>query len=146
MIAAQLPDGAALGRTIGAPDWATKLARDTPGVDHAIAISGMSALDNFADLANAGVAFVVLKPWDERGKKTHTTLLSIAGHLQAALDAAPDGKLFVAPPPAIQGIGNAGGLQMQPNCWAAASTMRSSTRSPASSSRKPPWTRSCSAS
>ena len=113
MIAAQLPDGAALGRTTGAMDWATKVAHDTPGVEHVIAISGMSALDNFADLPNAGVAFVVLKPWDERGKKTHTDILSIAEHLQAALETAPDGKLFVVPPPPIQGIGNAGGLQMQ---------------------------------
>ncbi len=42
-----------------------------------------------------------------------TDILSIAEHLQKGLDAAPDGKLFVVPPPPIQGIGNAGGLQMQ---------------------------------
>ena len=46
---------------------------DKDGARHAgrrkvIAISGLSALDNFADLANAGVSFVVLKPWDERSK------------------------------------------------------------------------------
>src|SRR5437762_4180732 len=113
MVAAQLPPGASLGRTTGALDWATKVARDTPGVEHVIAISGMSVLDNFADLPNAGVAFVVLKPWDERGKKAHTDILSIGEHLQTALEAAPDGRLFVVPPPPIQGIGNAGGLQMQ---------------------------------
>jgi HAE1 family hydrophobic/amphiphilic exporter-1 len=33
--------------------------------------------------------------------------------LQGALNAAPDGRLFIVPPPPIQGIGNAGGLQMQ---------------------------------
>src|SRR5438874_3890398 len=60
MVAAQLPPGASLGRTTDALDWATKVARDTPGVEHVIAISGMSVLDNFADLPNAGVAFVVL--------------------------------------------------------------------------------------
>jgi HAE1 family hydrophobic/amphiphilic exporter-1 len=113
MIVAQLPDGAALGRTTAALDWASQVARDTPGVENVIAISGLSALDNFADLSNAGVSFVVLKPWDERGKATHTDILSIAEHLQNALAAAPDGRLFVVPPPPIQGIGNAGGLQMQ---------------------------------
>jgi HAE1 family hydrophobic/amphiphilic exporter-1 len=113
ILAAELPDGAAIGRTTAALDQASKIARDTPGVDHVIAISGLSVLDNFADLSNAGVAFVVLKPWDDRGKATHTDILSIAEHLQAALNNAPDGRLFVVPPPPIQGIGNAGGLQMQ---------------------------------
>jgi hydrophobic/amphiphilic exporter-1 (mainly G- bacteria), HAE1 family len=113
MVAAQLPDGAALGRTTVALDQATKIAMDTPGVDRVIAISGLSALDNFADLANAGISFVVLKPWDQRSKAKGTDILSIAEHLQNALNSAPDGRLFVLAPPPIQGIGNAGGLQMQ---------------------------------
>jgi HAE1 family hydrophobic/amphiphilic exporter-1 len=113
LIVAQLPDGAAIGRTTAALDRATKIAQDTPGVDQVIAISGMSVLDNYADLPHMGVSFVVLKPWDERTKATHTDIISIAEHLQSALDSEPDGKLFIVPPPPIQGIGNAGGLQMQ---------------------------------
>ncbi len=113
MMAAQLPDGAALGRTTAALDRATKLALATPGVDHVIAITGLSALDNFANLANAGVSFVVLKPWDERSKAKGTDLLTIAENLQKGLNSAPDGRLFVLAPPPIQGIGNAGGFQMQ---------------------------------
>jgi hydrophobic/amphiphilic exporter-1 (mainly G- bacteria), HAE1 family len=113
MIAAQLPDAASLGRTTAALDNATKLALAIPGVDQVIAISGLSALDNFADLANAGVSFVVLKPWDERSKRQGTDILSIAERLQNGLNAAPDGRLFVLAPPPIQGIGNAGGFQMQ---------------------------------
>ena len=96
MIAAQLPDGASLGRTTAALDEATKLALDTPGVEQVIAISGLSALDNFADLANAGVSFVMLKPWDERSKATGTDILSIAEHLQKALDAAARRQAFRA--------------------------------------------------
>src|SRR5215471_18570338 len=113
MIVTQLPDGAALGRTTAALDQATKLAQNTPGVDRVIAISGLSALDNFADQPNTGVSFVVLKPWDQRSKAKGTDIISIYEHLQKDLDAAPDGRLFVVPPPPIQGIGNAGGLQMQ---------------------------------
>lgn len=113
MLIAQLPDGAALGRTTAALDQATNIALNTSGVDHVIQIAGLSALDNFADLPHAGVSFVVLKPWDDRGKATHTDIISIYERLQAALDNAPDGKLFIVPPPPIQGIGNAGGLQMQ---------------------------------
>jgi hydrophobic/amphiphilic exporter-1 (mainly G- bacteria), HAE1 family len=113
MVAAQLPEGAALGRTTAAMDFATRVAQATPGVENVIAISGLSALDNFADLNNAGVAFVVLKPWDQRSKRDGTDILSIAEHLQNALNGAPDGRLFVLAPPPIQGIGNAGGFQMQ---------------------------------
>jgi hydrophobic/amphiphilic exporter-1 (mainly G- bacteria), HAE1 family len=113
LIAAQLPDGAALGRTTGALDYATKVAFATPGVDKVIAISGLSALDNMADLNNAGVAFVMLKPWGERSKSQGTDIISIAEHLQAKLYSAPDGRLLVLPPPPIQGIGQAGGFQMQ---------------------------------
>jgi hydrophobic/amphiphilic exporter-1 (mainly G- bacteria), HAE1 family len=94
-------------------DYARNVAQATPGVDQVITIAGMSALDNFADLNNAGIAFVVLKPWDERSKKNGTDILSIAEHLQDKLNAAPDGRLFVLAPPPIQGIGNAGGFQMQ---------------------------------
>ncbi len=113
MIAAQLPDAASLGRTRDAIANATQLALGTPGVEQVIAISGLSALDNFADLPNAGVCFVVLKPWDQRSKAQGTDILSIAEHLQDKLNAAPDGRLFVLAPPPIQGIGNAGGFQMQ---------------------------------
>ena len=55
----------------------------------------------------------MLKPWDERSKAKGTDILTIAERLQGKLTSLPDGKLFVVPPPAIQGIGNAGGLQMQ---------------------------------
>ena len=55
----------------------------------------------------------MLKPWDQRSKKAGTDILSIAEHLQNALNSAPDGRLFVLAPPPIQGIGNAGGFQMQ---------------------------------
>jgi len=113
LLVAQLPDGAALGRTTAALDRATKIALDTPGVDRVVAITGLSALDNFADLPNAGVSFVVLKPWDQRSKAKGTDILTIAEHLQTGLNAAPDGRLFIVPPPPIQGIGNAGGIQMQ---------------------------------
>ena len=113
IIATVLPDGASLGRTTAALDWGTKIAFDTPGVDKVIAISGQSVLDNFADQPNAGVSFVMLKPWGERSKAKGTNILSIAERMQAGLNAAPDGRLFVLAPPPIQGIGNAGGFQMQ---------------------------------
>ena len=64
----QLPDGASLQRTKRVLDQVSEIAGKIPGVDHVIAISGVSALDNNSTLANAGVAYVVLKDWSQRGK------------------------------------------------------------------------------
>jgi HAE1 family hydrophobic/amphiphilic exporter-1 len=113
VLAVQLPEGATLGRTTASLEWATKAALEVPGVEQVIAISGMSLLDNSADLFNAGAAYVVLKPFAERLKAKDEDLISIYERLQKAVAALPDGRPYVLPPPAIQGIGNAGGFQMQ---------------------------------
>ena len=113
MVGVQLPDGSALGRTQAALDDVTKLALATPGVDSVVAISGISVLDNSATLPNAGVAYVVLKDWSQRGKGTGADLLSLYQNLQGKLDKLPDAAAFVLIPPPIQGIGNASGFTMQ---------------------------------
>ena len=66
IVAVQLPDGAALGRTQQALDQVTAIARKDPSVDQVVSIAGVSAFDNSAALANAGVAYVILKPWSQR--------------------------------------------------------------------------------
>ena len=113
ILAVQLPEGASLGRTTAALEEVNKVARAIPGVQQIIAIAGMSVLDNSADLANAGTCWVMLKPFDVRLKAKDQDLLSIYRRLQAAVASLPDGQAFVLPPPPIQGIGNAGGFQMQ---------------------------------
>jgi HAE1 family hydrophobic/amphiphilic exporter-1 len=113
LVAVNLPDAASLGRTQASLAQVTKVSLSTPGVDHAIAIAGVSLLDNNADVANAGAVYVVLKPWSERGKAPGQDLLSIYKRISDALMSMPDGRAFVLPPPPIQGIGNAGGFDMQ---------------------------------
>ena len=65
--AVQLPDGASIERTQAVLDQVGEIARNTPGVEQVITIAGISALDNNASLANAGVAYIILKDWDARG-------------------------------------------------------------------------------
>ena len=113
LLAVQLPNGASLERTEAALNEATGIAMATPGVDHVVQIAGISVLDNSASLANAGVNYVILKDWAERGKAKGQDLRSILAHLQGAMDKLPDGVGFVIVPPPIQGIGNAGGFAMQ---------------------------------
>jgi HAE1 family hydrophobic/amphiphilic exporter-1 len=113
MISVQLPDGAALGRTIATLDEATKIALATPGVKQVITIAGISVLDNSASLANAGINYVIFDDWDKRAKEKGQDLVSLLEGLQKKLQTVSDGRAFVLVPPAIQGIGNAGGFQMQ---------------------------------
>jgi HAE1 family hydrophobic/amphiphilic exporter-1 len=103
----QLPDGASLERTQQAMKQVTDIARKDPSVENVIAIAGISVLDNSATLANAGVAYIVLKDWSARDD-----LRTIFARLTPALNAV-DARVLVLPPPPIQGIGNAGGFTMQ---------------------------------
>src|ERR1700761_6299420 len=65
--AVQLPDGAALDRTQKVLDKVADVVGKAHGVAQVITIAGISALDNSASLANAGVAYIILKDWDARG-------------------------------------------------------------------------------
>ncbi|MGM5057032.1 efflux RND transporter permease subunit [Rhizobium sp. 814_E9_N1_1] len=113
LISAQLPDGASKERTDAVMEEVGKIAEATPGVDQVLTISGISVLDNNASLQNAGVAYVVLKDWDERGKQKGQDLLSIYQHLNSALQSLLAAKTLVVVPPPIQGVGNASGFTMQ---------------------------------
>ncbi|MBS0559605.1 MAG: multidrug efflux RND transporter permease subunit [Proteobacteria bacterium] len=112
LIAMQLPNGASLPRTERAMAEATKIALATPGVDKVVEISGISVLDNSATLSSAGVNYVILKDWSVRGKEKGQDLRSILMHIQGELDKLPDAQGLVVIPPPIQGIGNAGGLNL----------------------------------
>jgi hydrophobic/amphiphilic exporter-1 (mainly G- bacteria), HAE1 family len=113
MIAVQLPDGAALGRTVDSLSETTKIALATPGVKQVITIAGISVLDNSASLANGGVNYVIFDDWSKREKANGQDLKSLLLGLQSKIESIPDGRAFVLVPPPIQGIGNAGGFQMQ---------------------------------
>ncbi|MGE5145465.1 MAG: efflux RND transporter permease subunit, partial [Candidatus Eiseniibacteriota bacterium] len=111
LVGVQLPDGASLERTQRAIDGINKIVAPVPGVDHVINIGGVSLLDSNATLANGGVTYVILKDWSVRGKGQD--LLTIYNTLRDKLDDLPDGVAFVLPPPPIQGLGLAGGFQME---------------------------------
>ncbi|MFT4118940.1 efflux RND transporter permease subunit [Bradyrhizobium sp.] len=109
--AVQLPDGASLERTQKVLDKASELISGTPGVQQVITIAGISALDNSASLANAGVAYIVLKDWAARGKGED--LRSLVYGLNDKVATIMEARTLVLPPPPIQGIGNAAGFSMQ---------------------------------
>jgi HAE1 family hydrophobic/amphiphilic exporter-1 len=111
LAAVQLPDGAALDRTQRVLDSVSEMAGKTPGVEEVISIAGISALDGSSSLANAGVAYLILKDWSVRGPGED--LRSLVVGLNQKLAAIPEARILVIPPPPIQGIGNAAGFAMQ---------------------------------
>ncbi|MGB6237933.1 MAG: multidrug efflux RND transporter permease subunit [Bradyrhizobium sp.] len=109
--AVQLPDGAALDRTQSALDKVSEIVGKAPGVEQVITIAGISALDNSASLANAGVAYIILKDWGSRGPGED--LRSLVYGLNDKVAAIMEARTLILPPPPIQGIGNAAGFAMQ---------------------------------
>ncbi|TCR64577.1 HAE1 family hydrophobic/amphiphilic exporter-1 [Bosea sp. BK604] len=107
----QLPDGASLARTTRTLEEITRRAKQVPGVDKVVAIAGLSALNDNASLANAGVAYVMLTDW--KARKPGEDLLGLYTALSKALAGLEDGSALVLPPPPIQGIGNASGFTMK---------------------------------
>jgi hydrophobic/amphiphilic exporter-1 (mainly G- bacteria), HAE1 family len=111
LVAVQLPDGAALDRTQRVLERVSDIAARHPGVDQVISIAGISALDSSSSLANAGVAYLILKEWSARG--AGQDLRSLFVGLNEKMSAIEEARILVIPPPPIQGIGNAAGFAMQ---------------------------------
>ena len=111
LAAVQLPDGASLERTQRVLDQVAEMSSKTPGVAQVISIAGISALDSSSSLANAGVAYLILKDWDARG--AGEDLRSLVIGLNKTLEAIAEARIIVLPPPPFQGIGNAAGFAMQ---------------------------------
>ena len=109
--AVQLPDGASLERTQKVLDKVGDIVGKSPGVSQVITIAGISALDNNASLANAGVAYIILKDWSARGPGED--LRSLVYGLNDKVSTILEARTLVLPPPPIQGIGNAAGFAMQ---------------------------------
>ncbi|MBW8777563.1 MAG: efflux RND transporter permease subunit, partial [Stenotrophomonas sp.] len=58
---------------------------------------------------NVGQAFIRLKDWDDRKDDADT----IAARLTAAMASVPDAQVFITSPPAILGLGDAGGFTLE---------------------------------
>jgi multidrug efflux pump subunit AcrB len=107
----QLPDSASLERTVEVSDAVEKIALDTPGVAHTVAVPGTSFVLN-ANSSNYGNMFVIFKPFHER-RDPSLTGEAIAGRLRARLQREiPEARVLVFGAPAVRGLGNAGGFKL----------------------------------
>jgi len=106
----QLPDAASLDRTEKVVLEMSKMAKETPGVDHVIGFSGLS-VQGFVNLSNAAVLFFPLKSFDER-KTKDLSIGAIAGALNKKFSTIKDATIFAVPPPPVQGLGTTGGFKL----------------------------------
>lgn len=111
MMNVQLPDGASLNRTEALLNKLSNQIIKMDGIANVITINGISLLDNSANLANAGAIYVMFKDWSLRGKQED--LLSLYLALNRIAEKVLEAKVLVMVPPPIQGLGSAGGFQMQ---------------------------------
>src|SRR6185295_10518104 len=84
-----------------------------PGAAHAIAIGtgGPSPLDGDVSLANAGIVYLMLKDWKERGRAED--LDAVVAGLKRGLGRIQEARTRVLVPAPIQGLGASNGFQMQ---------------------------------
>jgi len=106
----QLPDASSLQRTDAAVAQMEKIVMDTPGVEVCTSIIGYSMLSGVTN-TYSGFFFITLKPWEER-KKPEEKYEAIMAHLNREFAKLPQGVAFAFSPPAIPGIGTAGGVTM----------------------------------
>jgi HAE1 family hydrophobic/amphiphilic exporter-1 len=108
----QLPDAASLQRTDAVCRKIETILGKTPGVGHYTTIAGFSLL-SYVSATYYGFYFVSLKPWDQRDGKTQTAqaLINQLNHeLRAQVPEAT--AIFGFSPPAIPGLGQAGGYSI----------------------------------
>ena len=111
IISAQLPNASALERTDAVLKKIDTILADIPGVAEWASLGGYSIIDG-TNASNAATVFVTMTPWDER-LAPEVSQAAILGRLQRELGQIQEAIAFAFPPPAIPGLGVAGGFQMQ---------------------------------
>jgi hydrophobic/amphiphilic exporter-1 (mainly G- bacteria), HAE1 family len=107
-VGVQLPFAASLERTVAVCKQVEDLVLSTPGVRDCSTVTGFNLL-SFSRNTYSATMWVSLKEWGERTKKEES-YDSIKSELTKKLSRIPGAATFVFPPPAIQGVGTAGGF------------------------------------
>src|ERR1700736_3265398 len=104
----QLPNAASLQRTDAICRKIEAILSQTAGVRYTTTVAGFSLLSGVQS-SYGGFFFVTLNPWEERKKLTEN-YQALKGQLNLKLIQLPEGTTFAFSPPAIPGLGVAGGV------------------------------------
>src|SRR5579884_1702385 len=106
----QLPEAASMQRTNAVMRKIDDILKAEPGVRYVDAVSGYSLLSQTASPRN-GAYFVQLEPYDERATRA-LQADAIVASVNRKLYMLPDAQVFAFLPPAIPGVGQAGGVDV----------------------------------
>ena len=104
----QLPNAASLQRTDAVCRKIESILSQTAGVRYTTTVAGFSLLSGVQS-TYGGFFFVTLNPWEDRKKLTENYQV-LKGKLNLKLIQLPEGSAFAFSPPAIPGLGVAGGV------------------------------------
>ncbi len=111
IVGIQLPDASSQSRTRDVVRRVEEIFKKTPGLQHWVMIGGQSVLDQTV-ASNAATFYVRWAPYEER-TTPETQQDAIINHLRGEFAQIQEAIIFAFPPPAIMGLGVAGGFQIQ---------------------------------
>ena len=111
LIHVQLPDASSQERTNQVLDKIDSILGKTAGANDWVTFGGYSLIDGTAT-SNSAVVFLTLDPWDER-QTPELQQEAILENIQKQLFGIQEAILYAFLPPAISGLGVAGGFQFQ---------------------------------
>ena len=110
MAMVQLPEGASQSRTREVTGKIIPQAMALPGVKYVMSVEGFSMMGSSGE--NVGMLVMALDNWRLR-TTPETSHLAIMNRGRGIAAGVPEAQVNVLAPPAIQGLGIAGGLQLQ---------------------------------
>jgi len=108
---AQLPAGASLERTEAVIRDMSAIALKVPSIVDSVAFPGLS-IAGFSAAPNEGIVFFGLENFDQRTDPSKSKM-AILGAVNGAIQQIQGARMFVVPPPAVDGLGAAGGFKLQ---------------------------------
>lgn len=111
MVDVQLPDGAALGRTVKVTEQMETDLESLEGVEHVVTVNGFSIL-NSGLVSNGAMVIVTLKPWEER-QTPELSANGILGQLWRRFSTIASANIISFNPPPIPGLGTTGGVELK---------------------------------
>lgn len=107
----QLPDAASQERTAEVMARLDGFYSKVPGIANTVSVSGYSLIGGYAG-SNQGMSVLVLEPWEDR-RSAAKSLKGIQQQLQEEFRKIQEAVVFSFTPPAIDGLGAAGGFQLE---------------------------------
>jgi multidrug efflux pump len=108
---AQLPDGATLDRTDEVIRRMGEVMKKNPNIEATLSFPGLS-INGFTNSSNAGIAFAMLKPFDQR-RRDDQSGAAVAAQLNAEFAKIEDAFIVMFSPPPVSGLGTTGGFKLQ---------------------------------